>query len=365
MTFPQQGWPQGQPQQAPQQNFVPVGGQQYAQPQQGFQPPQGGYSGTAPMTTQNAPAVPNGPAPGAQQGFAQQAAPSFDDAEDPSAFGGLFARPRHLEGRVVVYIPKRVDNNAKGIDGSAKSTPNIHGDLLVIDGPSPLLFGDKLASGGAIERPCTHSVTVPAFFANVIVGEQEVSKALARAVPPMGNGLMVGVIVRGTKGNRPYLLQTLENDDPRRAFARQVYEAWRNKQWTPPEFVEIAPTPGSAAQQMPGAGQWSQPQSMGGQVQQWQQQPQTVASGGQMAQPAQWQQAQPFGQQQPAQQAQPTDLGQGGFGSEQWRQPAPGWDANQWQMLSDVNKQQVWATVPQSGQQAQQQPANMAQPTGF
>jgi len=352
VTFPQQGWPQGQPQQAPQQNFVPVGGQQYMQPGAQQQWP----ANPAP------PGMPQQPVQ--QQSAPLGQAPSWDDAEDPSAFGGLFARPRHLEGRVVIYIPKRADNNAKGIDGNAKATPNIHGDLIVVDGPSPLLFGDKLASGGVVERPCTHSVTVPAFFANVIVGEQEVSKALARAVPPMGNGLMVGVIVRGTKGNRPYLLQTLENDDPRRAFARQVYEAWRNKQWTPPEFVEIAPTPSAMAQQNIGAGQWSQPQSMGGQVQQWQQAPQTVASGGQMAQPGQWQQAPTFGQQQPAQQAQqgnPADLGQGGFGSEPWRQPAPNWDPGQCALLPDVNKQQVWASL----QQPEGQPANMAQPTGF
>lgn len=363
MTFPQQGWPQQQPQQ-----FGQPGGVQQAPQQNPGQQPQSWPAGQ-PVYANQMQSVQQQAQP-AQQNFA----PSWDDAEDPSGFGGLFARPRHLEGRVVVYIPKRADNNAKGIDGSVKATPNIHGDLLVIDGPSPLLFGDKLASGGAVERPCTHSVTVPAFFANVIVGEQEVSKALARAVPPMGNGLMVGVIVRGTKGNRPYLLQTLENDDPRRAFARQVYEAWRNKQWTPPEFVEIAPTPGSMAQgqtQNVSAGQWSQPQSMGGQVQQWQQQPQTAASATQGAAPGQWGQPQQFGQQQQAQPAQQgfagqpsADLGQGGFGSEPWRQPAPGWDPNQWQMLPDVNKQQVWATVPSAPIQGAQ-PGNMAQPTGF
>lgn len=346
MTYPQQqGWPQ-------QQQF----GQPGAQPQQQFQPApqfQQYPNGAGAQPQQFSQQQPAQPAPNSGGNFA----PEWDSAEDPGGFGGLFARPRHLVGRVVVYIPKRADNNAKGMDGNAKKTPNIHGDLLVIDGPSPLLFGDKLKQGGIVERPNTHSVTVPAFFPDVIVGEQEVSKALARAVPPMGNGLMVGVIVRGTQGNNPYLLQTLESDDPRRAFARQVYEAWRNKTWTPPEFVEIAPAPGSMAQppQTPGAApqQWSQPQGMGGQVQQWG--PQQPASAPPMANPGQWTQPQGFGQQQPVQQApQQTDA----------LPVAPNWDPGQWAALPEVNKRQVWDAINAMNAQAPQ-PGNMQQPTGF
>ena len=366
MTYPaqQQGWPQQPPQQG--QPFAPTAGatpQNFAQ----YAPQNTAGAMTAPQFQQ----YPNGAGAQPQNYGGQPAAPaatmpSWDNAEDPSGFGGLFARPRHLVGRVVIYIPKRVDNNAKGMDGNAKATPNVHGDLIVVDGPSPLLFGDKLKQGGVVERPNTHSVTVPAFFANVIVGEQEVAKALARAVPPMGNGLMVGVITRGTQGNNPFLLQTLEMNDPRRAFARQVYEAYANKTWTPPEFVEIAPTPGSAynaqAQppQTPGPQpqQWSQPQGMGGQVTQWGPQPgQMPASAPPAVNPAQWMQPQGGAPQAPAQQAAPAT-------DDASLPVAPNWDPNQWAALPSVNKRQVWDAINAMNQQAPQ-PGNMAGPTGF
>jgi hypothetical protein len=356
MTYPQQGFGQPNPYAQPAQ----YGSQVYQQQFQSGQPVSG--QGFNPAPQQQAQQAPTG----------HQAAPSFDNAEDPSGGGGLFARPRHLEGRTVVYIPKRADQNAKGMDGNPKSTPNVYGSLIVVDGPSPLAFGDKQESGGRVVRPNTHSVSVPAYFPDVIVGEQEVSKALMKAVPPFGNGLMVGVIVRGTQGNRPYLLQVLEGNDPRRAQARAVYEAWRAGQWTPPEFVEIAPTPGSAAQQQPPQtpgqpAQWSAPQTMGGQVQQWQpQQPAQGVAAAVGAPGAQWGQSQGFGGQPAAQPAQQPaqDFGQGGFGSEPWRQPAPGWSPENWAALPDVNKQQVWAMVQQQ-QAAPPQPGNMGTPTGF
>lgn len=342
----------------------PYGQQPYGGPPQGQQYGQQPYGSQPQNFGQPVPQPPVG----------NQHAPSFDDAEDPSGFGGLFARPRHLTGRVVIYLPKRVDDKAKGIDGGAKDTPNIHGDLLVVDG-GMIEFGDKLKTGGIVERPCTHRVMAPAFFKNVIVGEQQVALALQQATPPFGNGLMVGVIVRGTKGNNPYLLQTLDRDDPRRQAARQLYDAWRSGAWTSPEPEPIQVVPGSQAmpqgmtpvggqqyapQSAPpaqgfgtgfaaAAGQWGQPQTLGGQATAW-----GGAQAPQSAPPVQG-----WGQQ--PQQATQT------LPAVDFNQPAPGWDPAQWGQLPEANRQQIWQAVmaQQAASSQQANPGATSGPTGF
>lgn len=320
--------------------------QQFGQPQswQSGQPVYGNqFQQFAPQQQQQ---------PTQQQPTQHQHAPSFDDAEDPRAFSGLAPRPRHLLGRTVIYMPKRVDKNAKGMDGQPKDTPNVYGALFVIDG-GPCAFGDKQRSGGIVERPNTHVVQTPAYFDSVIVGEWEIAKALEAAVPPFGNGLVVGVIERGTKGNNPFMINAIEKGDPRRDLARQVYDAWRAGTWKSPEPEQIQATPGSMAAQPAqnaaggfGApqGQWAQPQPMGGQATAW-----TGQAAPQSAPPAQW--AQPTAG--PAAAAPQYDI----------NTPAPGWDPNMWAQLPEANRHQVYQAMLANG--GQPSPTSQSAPTGF
>lgn len=236
LTYPQQqGYPGPvhiDPRYAQQYAPQPVP-QQYQQPQP-MTPQQFHQAGAAPAP---------GPSASVELGF-----------QDPSRSGGLSPAARHLVGRTVVMVPKRVDETAKGLDGNSR--PTAFFDLYVIDG-GPLVFGDS--EDRANPRPPSHSIDTPCYFPDVMMGNSGIVGEIRSKIGADGRptGLSVGVLERGTKGNKPYLMtkceKTIEGQDrpdgaARRAEAQRIYFAHRDSTW-------VAPRPVPLAQQQAPAGQ--------------------------------------------------------------------------------------------------------------
>jgi hypothetical protein len=253
--------------------------------------------------------------------------------QDPSRSAGLSPAARHLVGRTVVLVPKRVDETAKGLDGNSR--PTAFFDLYVIDG-GPLVFGDS--EDRANPRPPTHSIDTPCYFPDVMMGNSGIVGEIRSKIGADGRptGLSVGVLERGTKGNKPYLMtrceKTIEGQDrpdgaTRRAEAQGIYFAHRDGSWTPPKPVPLA-------QQQPPAGQgvvsYGQPQQPGS---------------GQVATQYTPQQGYPagYGQMPPQVPQQPTSAPPA---PSQPLPPTPAWSmphlAQQWQSFSPDVQASIW-----------------------
>jgi hypothetical protein len=186
------------------------------------------------------------------------------DFADPRAGGGgeLAPRVRHMVGRTVIIEPLRVDENAKGMpdaNGQATSRPAAYANVTVVDG-GPIQFGDEIKSGRQI-RPNTHVVNAPYRIMNMMISNTWIVNAIRDALPPLGNGLLLGVIEEGQQGNRPFLLTKCETtvngqDRPdgaqRREAARQLWQQIKAGQFTNPPIALLQPVAGSAyGQQAP------------------------------------------------------------------------------------------------------------------
>jgi hypothetical protein len=322
-----------------QPNYPPGYGQPTyppAQPQ--FQPPQ--YQQAYQPQPQPIPQYPQQVAPAAAAGNL----PSGDFADPRGGGGDLMPRVRHLVGRTVIIEPVRIDENAKGLPdsaGNATSRPAAYANLTVVDG-GPIEFGDEVKAGRTI-RPNTHRIDAPLRIMNMLISNTWLVNAIRDAMPPMGNGLLLGVIEIGTQGNSPFLLtkvsETVTGQDrpdgqQRREAARQLWERIKAGQFTNPTPVLLTPVAGSAYQQ--------QPQMYGPTPQQYQQQPQYA--------PVNQVSAAPMPQQAPPA---PAGLSPGFDPS----QCPPGWDAGQWQAIAanPAQTMAIWQNI--LSQQAQQQQA--------
>lgn len=238
---------------------------QYAPPGYGY-PPQGGQP--VPMAPQFAP-----PQPTPQPTYTPPAAAQHNaglpqgDFADPRVGGGdLAPRIRHLVGRTIIVEPIRIDENAKGLpdnNGNATVRPAAYAHVTVVDG-GPILFGDEIKAGRQI-RPNTHQVNAPYRIMNMMISNTWIVNAVRDALPPLGNGLLLGVIEEGTQGNRPFLLTKCESnvdgsDRPdgaqRREAARQLWNAIKAGQFTNPTPVLLQPVAGAGY----GAPMYGQPQ---------------------------------------------------------------------------------------------------------
>ena len=168
---------------------------------------------------------------------------------DPGRSGGAQPRGRNLVGRTCVWQVTSVDRNAKGLAGEKKT--NVYANLMVLDG-GPLEYGDNQSHDPSEQRPATHRVDTPAYFPGVIIGESEMVRALADLDPTFAqNSLCLGVVVRGTTGNFPFMItkvgmnldKTPRPDAAERTRrAASFWAAFTAGTWTPPVPVEIRPS---------------------------------------------------------------------------------------------------------------------------
>lgn len=318
MTYPNQQSPQGYayppvyPPQQPQQQGYP-----YATPQQ--LPP-------------NPSAFPAGAAPQfVNPGETPAAAPALG-FQDPSGGGGASPAARHLEDRTIIIRPRRIDETSSY---QGQSRPTAYLDLYVIDG-GPLIFGDS--EDRANPRPPTHRIETPAYFENVMIGNTAFVSEVRSKLGPDGRatGLALGVVQRGTRGKRPYMITTCAKDldgnlrpdgEQRRTLAQQIYQAHEQGTWQPPKAVPLA----AAVQQQPAAQvNYAQPQQLA-----WPAHPApAVPDAAHYAQPQQYAGPAQFGDHvpAPASTAMPGSL-----------PPAPNWDPAQWAHFTTEQQQAIWA----------------------
>lgn len=288
--------------------------------------------------------------PGGWPQAAPQSQPQGDPFQDPSRGGGAAPSARHLEGRTIIVVPHRVDETSKFKDAVR---PTAYLDLFVLDG-GPMQYGDN----ADLHTPPTHQIQTPCHFANIMMGNSgivnEVRDLLRRG------GMSVGVVQRGQKGNRPYLITKVETDldgntrpdgAQRRELARNIYFAHTSGSWQSPEPLLLQPAgplPGSV-NYANAATPWQAAQMASAHLD-------SVVNA---------QYGPPAGQQPPApnpypQQSQPT--GDAGY------PPPPGWDPGQWANFSPADQlrilqangaqqQQPGVTTPPPGRQQYAQPA--------
>lgn len=246
---------------------------------------------------------------------------------DPTMGAGSALKIRNLEGRTVVFVPTSYNPTAKGMNPTDPPRPTVSADCLVLDGGT-LNFGDNATTGQSF----TQRVAVPYYATGLLIGNSEIVRAL---VDHVGKGIVLGRVVRGTQGNRPWLLEKLAADDPARELAAQVWSARTLGTFINPTPTPLMPQSAPVGQHAPAAAQsYAYPQAS----------PPTTY-GQPSAAPNAYVPSQPAG----AGNACP-----------------PGWQPAVWATLPPVQQQQVL-----QGMQAQQQPVGptpgtgMDVPTGF
>lgn len=363
---------QGQP--------YPPGAQFQGQPGY-YGAPQPGY-GQPPAPQYGQPVPTPQPTPGANL--------PAGDFSDPRGGGGALApRIRHMagnvqaspptRGRTVIIEPIRIDENAKGIprpDGTVPINPCAYVNLTIVDG-GPIEFGDEWKSSRQI-KPNTHRVDTPYRIENMMIGNTYIVNSIRDAMPPLGNGLLLGIIETGTQGNNPYLLTKCEidvtgGDRPdgaqRREAARQLWQRIKGGAFVNPVPVPLVPqqtydpasyaTQGTPAYQQPPT--YAPQAQYGGPVQPgYVPTPPYVQPGMTPAyahQPIQPQTAGMVNAAAPMPASAPpaTAPGNGLPPGFDVTQCPPGWDAGQWQGFADKPAQAaaIWANAfAQQGQQA-------------
>jgi hypothetical protein len=292
----------------------------------------------------------------------QQQAPQGDVdpfAPIPATGGSGLPGARHLEGRVIIVKPIRVDETTLGFDKKTPA-PTLIADIIVVDG-GPLVYGDQVNNAGQQLKPPTHRIETPCMFRGwldshpFIVGP---CRDMLRA----GQPVTVGIIERGTQGNRPYFLVETHTDvdrkprtDPsfaaRRTNAINLFNAFQTGQWKSPEPVELNPQPAAApAVAQPWGGLSAQQFTQNAQAFN---QPAQAPAQGWGAQPAA---AAPLAGQQAwqatASAQAPAPVAPAGPAMRDLSQPAPGFEGF-WSTFTETQKMQIWQAQPQ----AQQQPA--------
>lgn len=273
MTYPQQQYPQpptgygfGQPGQypvgPPNPQVQPSSQQQYYGAPQGtpWMPQQygGAPAGTPPQAA---------PQPLGGQGMPTSPPPLGQSARTGEG-GPKSPQPRHLIGRTVIFEPVRIDEttmvtkkNEHGQDVKVPA-PTAHYHLTVVDG-GPLQYGDNRDHDVSKQHGMTFEIQTPCRFLNVQSDRfgivNEVRDAMAR-----GDAASVGVIVQGTRGNRPFLVTKVARDldgnerpdgDQRFQAATMIWNQIFSKTFTSPEprslvvAPPVAPPPVQYAQQ--------------------------------------------------------------------------------------------------------------------
>jgi hypothetical protein len=174
-----------------------------------------------------------------------------DPFQDPRGGGGIWPAKPELLGRLVAFVVKGYNPDAKMQDGTP--APEIECDLFVLDG-GPLEFGGKYPITGdhtpphlVIQTPC------------VFVGARYSGVNFVNALKDkIGGGPVIGVVERSTFGRKPYNITKEQTGpgSPKRQLAGQFWSSMMLGEWTPPEAT---PIPGRGAP-IPGANPYAQPQ---------------------------------------------------------------------------------------------------------
>lgn len=153
---------------------------------------------------------------------------------DPSAIGGTRPAVRDLVGRVVVIKPTRYEERVPGVDPGTFQE-RVTADVLILDG-GRLEFGGNPVRG----RPNLLAVNAPFLTQGMYISNTNVVGAVRDQT---GKGIVLGRIVQGRsndpKRNAPYNLVTLEESDPMRAAAAQLYTQVLKNAFVNPEPVKI------------------------------------------------------------------------------------------------------------------------------
>lgn len=242
--------------------------------------------------------------------------------------------PRHLVGRTIVMVPKRVDENAKYDN---QSRPTAYVDLYVIDG-GQIIYGDS--EDRTNPRPPTHSVDTPCFFPNAMIGNDAFVNEIRSKLGPGGvpTGLSVGVVVKPS-GKRYYAMTRCETDEnnrdrpdgaQRRAAAQDVYMRHQAGEWTPPVPTPLGQMAPPAAPPVNYAQQGQAPYQGAAYAPQ----PQAAPQG--------WNapESHAYGAYGPPQSAPPAPVG---------IPPAPGWENNPaWGQFTPEQQASIWQQSTQS-----------------
>lgn len=194
MTYPQQQYPP--------QGYAPAPAQpQYAP--QGYAPP------PPPAQPQYAP-QPQQAQPPAIGGTGLQT-PTPPLATGGSASGGAWPKARHLQGCTFILEPIRVDETKTAIVkqngvNTVVPRPEAYFHLTIVDAPGgKIQYGNSEDLDPAKQRPNVWERDVPCRFTNCNdYGYGFVNET--RAALAAGEEGRVGVVERGTEGNRPYLV---------------------------------------------------------------------------------------------------------------------------------------------------------------
>lgn len=173
---------------------------------------------------------------------------------DPTGGAGWPAW-RDLVGRFVALVPTNYRTGVPkfGVKpdpatGAVPLTDEADFDMYVLDGTWPLLYG-ALADG---TRPHTHRVDGPAKFVGCSSQHTNIVRALRKGWDGrQAIGTVLGVIQRSTVGSeasKPWNIESVENNDPRKALAAQIFGAVQagTLHWAEP--VELAPAAPAAPQ---------------------------------------------------------------------------------------------------------------------
>lgn len=270
----------------------------------------------------------------------------------PVTGGGGLPGARHLEGRVVIIRPVRVDETTLAFN-KKDSAPTVIADIIVVDG-GDLVYGDQVNNSGQQLKPPTHRVSTPCMFTGWMDSHNYIVNP-CRDMLRAGQPVTVGIIERGTQGNKPYFLTETHTDvdrkprpaghEQRRQRAIDLWNALQTGQWTPPTPVELNPTP--TAQTLGAAPGW------GGQTgQQFMQNAQALV--GQPAAPSAW------GQPAPAAAAQAAPAGWGAPTApvtppsppvRDLSTPVPGLEAH-WAQGTEQQRRDAWRVYDEQHPQA-------------
>jgi len=162
----------------------------------------------------------------------------------PPPGSGLAPRTRDMDGCLVAYRPTRFEANMPGLTADAKLSDRVTADVYILTTPGnrAIQIGGSEGGGGNAPRPHSHTVVAPAKFDGVWINSQEIVRACAPGGQIVTSGLVLGRIERGTQGNRPWRLISVQGT-PEEGQAIAVWTAIMAGQAT---WNEPTPLPGFA-----------------------------------------------------------------------------------------------------------------------
>lgn len=192
------------------------------------------------MTYPGYPPQPQQYGPPAQQ-YAPPAPPASPaDFKKPQGLGsGLAPAVRDLADRVVLFMPKRFDQNVPGVK-KGELQDRITMDFIVFDG-GPIVFGGNPERG----KPHTWRSDTPAEFFGGLASQIPVVRELKEVI----GGQLLARVRRGTtkvaEHSPPWILEEVDPADPIMAFVIDLWSRRSLGQFANPELQPLTP-PGPA-----------------------------------------------------------------------------------------------------------------------